>query len=108
MMYHASVLQQTTRQARRTHGTGLVQCRTERIIHTFPDPLLEDGGRSTAGHAAGWVERVDAEQLVDEAAGDAKHGGAPVLALSIELERLRLLVVVAHPRDGSDVAGLAV
>merc|ERR1719432_100465 len=69
---------------------------------------LEDGGRRGAAKAAGRVERVHAEELVDEAAGDAEHGGAAVLALSVELEGLDLGVVVAHPRDARDVAGLAV
>merc|ERR1719163_2675969 len=64
---------------------------------------LEDGGGGSAAKAAGRVERVDAEELVDEAAGDAEHGSAAVLALSVELEGLGLGVVVAHPRDGGDV-----
>eukprot|EP00964_Phaeocystis_antarctica_P155596 scaffold124836_cov52-Phaeocystis_antarctica.AAC.2 len=42
---------------------------------------LEDGGGRGAAQATGGVERVNAEQLVDEAAGDAEHGGAAVLAL---------------------------
>merc|ERR1719453_2981903 len=71
-------------------------------------PSLEDGGGRGAAEAAGRVERVDAEELVDEAAGDAHHGGAAVLALGVELERLGLGVVVAHPRVKRDVAGLAV
>merc|ERR1719198_2937535 len=58
---------------------------------------LEDGGRRAAGEAAGRVERVDAEELVDQAAGDAEHGGAAVLALGVELEGLDLGVVVPHP-----------
>merc|ERR1719198_2071363 len=33
-----------------------------------------------------------------EAAGDAEHAGAAVLALGVELEGLDLGVVVAHPR----------
>merc|ERR1719446_1896871 len=68
---------------------------------------LEDGGGRGAAKAAGGVERVDAEELVDEAAGDAEHGGAAVLALGVELEGLDLGVVVAHPRDAGDVANLA-
>jgi len=40
---------------------------------------------------------------VDEAAGDAHHGRTAVLALSVQLEGLRLGVVVAHPRDAGDV-----
>merc|ERR1719356_1158954 len=70
---------------------------------------LEDGGRGSATEAAGRVERVDAKQLVDEAAGDAEHGSTAVLALSIELERLGLRVVVAHPQAiKGDVARLAI
>merc|ERR1719271_1847136 len=69
---------------------------------------LEDGRRGGAAHAAGRVERVDAEELVGEAARDAKHGRAAVLALGVELEGLRLGVVVAHPRGATDVTGLAV
>merc|ERR1719326_767812 len=69
---------------------------------------LEDGGRGAAGEAAGRVERVDAEELVEQAAGDAEHGGAAVLALGVELEGLDLGVVVAHPRDAGDVADLGV
>jgi len=45
---------------------------------------------------------------VEKAAGDAHHGCAAVLALSVELERLDLGVVVAHPRVEGDVAGLGV
>merc|ERR1719284_1701178 len=69
---------------------------------------LEDGRRSRAAQAARRVERVDAEELVDQAAGDAEHGRAAVLALGVQLERLRLRVVVAHPRDVGDVADLTV
>merc|ERR1719237_1038268 len=69
---------------------------------------LEDGGGGSAAEAAGRVERIDAEELVDEAAGDSEHGGTAVLALSVELEGLDLRVIVAHPRVEGDVAGLAV
>merc|ERR1719379_1401728 len=69
---------------------------------------LEDGRGRIAAHAAGRVERINAEELVDEAAGDAEHGGAAVLALSVELEGLDLRVIVAHPRVEGNVAGLAV
>merc|ERR1719326_323785 len=69
---------------------------------------LEDGGRGAAGEAAGRVERVDAEELVEQAAGDAEHGRAAVLALRVELEGLDLGVVVAHPRDAGDVPRLGV
>eukprot|EP00327_Prymnesium_parvum_P011661 CAMPEP_0184375422 /NCGR_PEP_ID=MMETSP0007-20130409/82_1 /TAXON_ID=97485 /ORGANISM="Prymnesium parvum, Strain Texoma1" /LENGTH=84 /DNA_ID=CAMNT_0026718505 /DNA_START=289 /DNA_END=539 /DNA_ORIENTATION=- len=69
---------------------------------------LEDGGGSGAAKAASRVERINAEQLVDEAAGDAHHGGAAVLALGVELEGLDLRVVVAHPRVEGNVARLAV
>merc|ERR1719446_1598907 len=69
---------------------------------------LEDGGGRSAAEAAGGVERVDAEELVDEAAGDAHHGGAAVLALDVELEGLGLLVVVTPPRVTANVARLLV
>ena len=39
-------------------------------------------------------ERVDAERVVDDHAGDAHHGGAAVVALRVELELLHLGVVV--------------
>merc|ERR1719454_2588896 len=74
----------------------------------FAGARLEDGGRGAAGEAAGRVERVDAEELVEQAAGDAEHGRAAVLALRVELEGLDLGVVVAHPRDAGDVARNAV
>merc|ERR1719331_1387061 len=69
---------------------------------------LEDGGGRGARQAAGRVERVDAEELVEQAAGDAEHGRAAVLALGVELEGLGLGVVVAHPADAGDVARLSV
>merc|ERR1719488_228851 len=69
---------------------------------------LEDGGGRGAAHAARRVEGVDAEELVDEAARDAHHRRAAVLALGVELEGLDLGVVVAHPRVEGDVAGLSV
>merc|ERR1719515_650032 len=69
---------------------------------------LEDGRGRGARHAAGRVERVDAEELVEQAAGDAEHRRAAVLALSVELEGLGLRVVVAHPANVGDVAGLTV
>mmetsp|Transcript_11970 Transcript_11970/g.31008 ORF Transcript_11970/g.31008 Transcript_11970/m.31008 type:complete len:236 (-) Transcript_11970:298-1005(-) len=53
-------------------------------------------------------DRVAGERLVDEHARDAHHGGAAVVALGVELERLHLGVVVAHPRVERDVARLAV
>merc|ERR1719337_688593 len=45
---------------------------------------------------------------VDEAASDAKHSRAAVLALGVELEGPNLGVVVTHPRVERDVAGLGV
>ena len=48
-------------------------------------------------------ERRHAEKLVDEAARDAKHGRAAVLALGVELEGSDLVVVVAHPVIAADV-----
>ena len=68
----------------------------------------DDRRRRSAAQAAGRVERVDAEELVDEAARDAKHSRAAVLALGVELEGPDLGVVVAHPRVERDVAGLGV
>merc|ERR1719476_213849 len=65
---------------------------------------LEDGGRGGATEAAGRVEGIDAEELVDEAAGDAEHGGAAVLALGVELEGLGLRIVVAHPAVTANVS----
>ena len=67
-------------------------------VHVFegvPHFNLEDGGGRGAAEAAGRVEGVDAEELVDEAAGDAHHRGAAVLALDVELVGLLLGVVVA-------------
>eukprot|EP00966_Prymnesium_polylepis_P020944 481987-Prymnesium_polylepis.1 len=78
------------------------------MLHPTRRARLEDGGRRGAAHAAGRVERVDTQQLVDEAAGDAEHRRAAVLALGVQLEGLDLVVVVAHPRVERDVARLAV
>ena len=47
---------------------------------------LEDRRGGTAVEAAGRVERVDAEELVDEAARDAKHRRTAILSLGVELE----------------------
>ena len=47
---------------------------------------------------AGRVERIDAEELVDQAARDAKHGRAAILTLRVELERANFRIVVAHLR----------
>jgi hypothetical protein len=66
-------------------------------LHSTHAEHLEDGRGRGAAHATGGVEGVDAEELVDEAAGDAHHGRAAVLALGVELEGLDLRVVVAHP-----------
>merc|ERR1711937_84170 len=68
----------------------------------------DDRRRRSAAQAAGRVERVDAEELVDEAARDAEHSRAAVLALGVELEGPDLGVVVAHPGVERDVAGLGV
>merc|ERR1719183_2686336 len=68
---------------------------------------LQDGRRSSAAHAAGWVQGIDAEELVQQAAGDAQHGSAAVLALSVQLEGLGLGVIVTHPWDVGNVADLA-
>jgi len=40
---------------------------------------------------------------VDQAAGDAKHGSAAVLALNVELELLGGGVIVAHPARAANV-----
>merc|ERR1719316_2093355 len=66
---------------------------------------LEDGGRGAAVEAARGVERVRAQALVEDAARDAKHGRAAVLALGVQLEGLNLGVVVAPPALAADVAG---
>merc|ERR1719454_1707335 len=50
---------------------------------------------------------VEAEQLVHEAAGDAEHGGAAVLALDVQLVRA-LALLVPHPARAADVARLLV
>ena len=60
-------------------------------------------GRSAA-QAAGRIECVHAEKLVDEAAGDAEHGGAAVVALGVELEGALLRVGVALPDLAANVA----
>mmetsp|Transcript_74787 Transcript_74787/g.200476 ORF Transcript_74787/g.200476 Transcript_74787/m.200476 type:complete len:241 (-) Transcript_74787:4-726(-) len=86
---------------RRCHERVCAGCNTQ-------CPRLEDGGGSGAAKAASRVERINAEQLVDEAAGDAHHRRAAVLALGVQLEGLDLGVVVAHPRVERDVARLAV
>merc|ERR1719181_1921360 len=72
-----------------------------------PDALpadLEDRRRGAVAEAARRVERVNADELVQDAAEHAEHRRAAVLALDVELERLRLRVVVAHPRVAADVA----
>merc|ERR1719313_2636904 len=43
----------------------------------------DDRRRRRAAQAAGRVERVDAEELVDQAARDAKHRRTAVLALGV-------------------------
>ena len=54
-----------------------------------------------AAHAAGRVERVDADQLVDPAAGDALHDRAAVLAPGVQLEGLFDLAPLGGPGTGS-------
>jgi len=68
---------------------------------------IDDRVGRSAAPAASWVERIDAEELVDEAAGDAHHGRAAVLALNVELVALDLWVVIAHPAGGANVAALS-
>ena len=58
----------------------------------------DDRRGSSAAQAAGRVERIDAEELVDQAARDAKHGRAAILTLRVELERANFRIVVAHLR----------
>ena len=68
----------------------------------------DDRRRRSAAQPAGRVERVHTEELVDQAARDAKHGRAAVLALDVELERADLRVIVAHPAVERDVTGLGI
>ena len=44
----------------------------------------DDRRGSSAAQAAGRVERIDAEELVDEAARDAEHGRTAVLTLHVQ------------------------
>merc|ERR1712216_970117 len=69
---------------------------------------LQDGRRSSTAHAAGWVESIDAQELVCQAAGDAEHCSAAVLALDVQLEELGLRVIVPNPADVGNVAGLSI
>merc|ERR1719261_1363663 len=72
---------------------------------------LENGRRSSPRRkATRRVESVHTQELVKDDARDAQHRRAAVLALDVQLERLRLRVVVAHPRAPlrRDVTGLAV
>ena len=59
----------------------------------------DDRRRRSAAKATGRVERIDAEELVDQAARDAKHGRAAILTLRVELERANFRIVVAHLRS---------
>merc|ERR1719456_1679349 len=71
----------------------------------------EDGRRSGPRRkATRRVEPIYAHELVQDDASDAQHRRAAVLALDVQLERLRLRVVVAHPRAPlrRDVTGVAV
>eukprot|EP00964_Phaeocystis_antarctica_P129806 scaffold93680_cov72-Phaeocystis_antarctica.AAC.3 len=65
---------------------------------------LPDGRRGRAAQATRRVERINTEQLVNQAAGDAQHRGAAVVALRVELEGLLLRVVVPLPALATDVA----
>ena len=58
----------------------------------------DDRRRRSAAQPAGRVERVHPEELVDQAARDAKHGRAAILTLRVELERANFRIVVAHLR----------
>jgi len=69
---------------------------------------VNEGRRRIAAEAARRVERVDAKELVHEAASDSHHGGAAVLALDVELVRLDLGVIVADPAISANVAAVAV
>mmetsp|Transcript_17929 Transcript_17929/g.40349 ORF Transcript_17929/g.40349 Transcript_17929/m.40349 type:complete len:266 (-) Transcript_17929:63-860(-) len=64
---------------------------------------LPDGRRGRAAHATRGVERIDAKQLVNQAASDAQHRRAAVVALGVELERLLGGVVIALPARATDV-----
>jgi len=58
---------------------------------------VDDGVRRSTAKATRRVERVNAEELVHEAASDTHHGRAAVLTLDVELEGLDLRVIIAHP-----------
>ena len=68
----------------------------------------DDRRRRSAAQPAGRVERVNAEELVDEAARDAQHSRATILTLHVQLEGPDLRVVVAHPAVERDVTGLGI
>eukprot|EP00965_Chrysotila_dentata_P026093 865534-Pleurochrysis_carterae.AAC.1 len=73
-------------------------------IDSIAAKSLEDGRRGRAAEAAGRVQRVNAKELVHEAAGDAEHSGATVLALDVELEGLDVRVVIAQPPVAANVS----
>ena len=54
----------------------------------------DDRRRRSAAQPAGRVERVHAEELVDQAARDAKHGRTAVLTFDVQLERANFRIVV--------------
>merc|ERR1719217_1162753 len=56
----------------------------------------DDRRRRSAAQPAGRVERVHAEELVDQAARDAKHGRTAILTFDVELERADLRIIIAH------------
>jgi len=66
--------------------------------------LRENGGRRSSTQAAGWVERINAQQLVNQAASDAHHRGTAVVALSVELEGLLRGIRVAEPDVTTNVS----
>ncbi|KOO27462.1 hypothetical protein Ctob_003180, partial [Chrysochromulina tobinii] len=95
--------------SRGTHHSRATSARVDAraILSIAFHRRLENGGRGRAAQATRRVKGVDTEELVDQAAGDAHHRRAAVLALNVKLESLRRRVVVAHPGLAANVAGLA-
>merc|ERR1740129_931860 len=98
---------QTTPVSKIPHGSATARVRrlSERRERGERVEAVDDRLRRRAIEATGRVERINAEQLVDQAAGDAKHGRTAVLALNVQLVGLLALLVVAHPRRATDVTG---
>merc|ERR1712007_337353 len=66
-------------------------------------PRLEDFRWSGTAQTAGRIERIHTKKLMDQAASDAKHGGAAILALNVELEGLGGWIVITHPRFPTNI-----